>query len=538
MGKAQRVTILATAALAAAAAVSPAAGGASLKAAGAGAHAESGRAHAESGRAPVASGRAPGASGGRAVRTAARGSTARAFGGGGAAALSLPPWLDCGDGLQCAKLPVPVDWSAPDGPRTEIDLARMPARDPGRTLGALMVNLGDGSTIQAVRARPDTVSELTRWFDVVLVEARGFGDRGSAAMLACPVAQPDPRRLLLAPGERAWRRYARDNAAYDDSCRAAAGPAYDGLASWQVAHDLDAVRAALGEPRLRYLGSSYGAVYGKAYLELFPDTAGRMYLEGGPDHTEAGLERRVTAQARAAERRLFAFRDWCRARRGCPLGHDDAVAVLADLRRRTPLNAGPGHLVKTRRLLAAVYAGLVPERWPQLAQAMSAAREGDAAALAAMADVAAPAPPGTVTGILYCHDFVPDVPSDPLVHAMEARLRKVAPRIGWLAARQELARCLGLPRGVAPSWPPHAPGPRNGPRALVGIGRLDVAAHPAPRIPGTRVLWHGDGSGAYLLQGVSRLRATCLRTRVHNYLVNGVLPERGASCPAELTATL
>ncbi|MFI7634580.1 alpha/beta fold hydrolase [Nonomuraea sp. NPDC049400] len=456
----------------------------------------------------------------------------------GGAATALPQWQDCGDGLRCAKLSVPVDWARPRGPRTEIDLALMPAQIPEQRFGTLVVNTGHGPAIEAVRAQPDTVSELTRWFDVVLVEPRGLGDRGSAAMVRCAVAQPNPLRLLLASGRAGWRSYARDNAAYDNSCRAAAGPVYDGLTSWQVAHDLEALREALGEPRLRYFGSSYGAVYGQAYLELFPHRAGRMYLEGGFDHTEPSLEQRLTAEARAAERRLIAFRDWCRTSLVCPLKDDDPVSVLDDLRRSTPLNAGPGHTVKVRRLLAAVNAGLAPQHWPELARALSAAKEGDASTLAAMATVTAPAPPGTVTGSMFCHDFMPAVPSYRRFLAMERRLREVAPRVGWMAGRYEIARCLGMSRQDAPSWPPHAPDVRNGRPVLVGVGRLDTSAQPLGQIPGARVLWHGDGPGAYLLQGAGKLRATCLRTHVHDYLVNGVLPEKDTSCPRELTASL
>ncbi|SDI09808.1 alpha/beta hydrolase [Nonomuraea jiangxiensis] len=449
-------------------------------------------------------------------------------------------WWDCGDGLQCGRLSVPVDWARPSGPRTEVDLARMPAKEPLRSLGALVVNTGGTSTVQDVRARPDTVSELTRWFDVVLVEARGAGDRGSAAAVRCPVAAPDPRRLFT-PGAAVWHAYARDNAAYARSCRTAAGPAYEGLTSWQVAHDLDALRAALGEPRLRYFGNSYGAVYGQAYLELFPRRAGRTYLEGVPDHAEAGLGRRLIAHARAVERQFHRFRDWCRGRMGCPLD-DDAVRVFDGLLKAAPLPAGPVRTVDDRQIAAAVLAGLVPQRWPELARALAAAGEGDASALAAMAEVTAPVPPGTVTRALECHDLMSSVPGHRRFVAMESRLGSVAPRVGWLSGRAEIARCLGLPAGAAGRRPhPPAAGRRS---VLVGIGRLDTvapptgAAHVARRIPGAVTLWHGDGHGAYLEQGVGKLRATCLRAHVHRYLVHGTLPERGTACPGDLTAAL
>lgn len=505
-------------------------------------------------------------------------------------------WWDCGDGLQCAKLSVPVDWARPQGARTVVDLARMPAQDPLRRLGALVVNTGAASVVQAVRAQPDTVGELARWFDVVLVEARGAGDRGSTAMVRCVPERPSPDRLPYAFARDAWRAVARDNAAYDRGCREAMGAAYPGLTSWQVAHDLDAVRAALGEPRLRYFGNGYGSVYGQAYLELFPGRVDRMYLEGLPDHTETSLERRLLVRARAQERQLGYFRSWCRTRPGCPLGHADAISVFDGLVRRAPLPASGGDVVSGREIAAAVSAGLVPGRWPELARALSRARAGDAGSLAAMAPATDPSqygavphpesPPGrtvarvergavqaapqaavgpsegvlglgatgrgnraggsqvgggdlgSVDGVRWCRDFGLGGLGYRRYSRVQGRLRKVAPRVGWLSARAEVVRCLGVARDGR--WRPHAVPARLGKASvLIGVGRLDNVT-PAPgaagRLPGARVLWHGDGYGAYLAQGVARLRAACLRTKVHDYLVNGRLPEPGTFCEGELTA--
>ncbi|MGW2217992.1 alpha/beta hydrolase [Nonomuraea sp. NPDC001684] len=522
-------------------------------------------------------------------------------------------------------MPVPADWARPREARVAVRLAMMPAQDPLRRLGALVVNTGAASVVREVVARPDAVGELARWFDVVLVEARGAGDGGHAG--ACPRPRPDPARLQVAEGRTAWRAFARDNAVHDRACRAALGPAYAGLTSWQVAHDLDAVRAALGESRLRYLGNGYGSVYGQAYLELFPGRAGRMYLEGLPDHTETGLERRLLAHARAQERQLGYFRDWCRNRPGCPLGRADAVRVFDGLVRRAPLRLGGGErTVSGHEIAAAVWAGLTPARWPALAQALSRARTGDATGLTALlpAEPPQPTPPGptaatpgpgqpppagtagarlsagqaasgtaasgavasgvagggvlsdaraasgaagavsqpgeavpgvvggvasevgevgpaSAEGVRWCHDFGLAAPGYRQFLQMEARLRKAAPRVGWLSGRAEVARCLGAAR--SPGWAPHPlPAGLKVPPVLVGVGRLDNetpssgAARAAGQIPGARVLWHGDGQGAYLAQGVSRLRAACLRTKVHDYLVNGVLPKQGTFCPGELTA--
>ncbi|SDL12285.1 TAP-like protein [Nonomuraea maritima] len=486
-------------------------------------------------------------------------------------------WRDCGDGLQCGTLSVPVDWGRPGGIRTEVNLARMPARDPYRSLGALVVNTGAASTVQDVRARPDTVEELTRWFDVVLMEPRGVGERGGGGAVRCSVPPPDPRLLQLTSRRASWRSYARKNAAYGRSCRIAAGPAYGGLTVRQAAYDLDALRAALGEQRLRYFGSGDGGVYGQAYLERFPRRVERMYLEGVPDVGEASPERRMADRAHAAERRLAYFRDWCRDRLGCPLD-DDAFRVLDDLYERAPLPAGPGRRLDARGVAAAVYAGLDPQRWPELARALSQAEQGDAGALSALTAVpvrpaALPtqeAPPplwpgatgpdeagssatrlgavgpepvpgvgGVVTRAARCGEFAAAVPDYRVFLEMEKRLRAVAPRVGWLAGREEVARCLGLPGpgAIRPFAVSRLP---KGASVLVGIGRLDSVSpaggsqRVAASIPGATVLRHGDGHDAYLLQGAAKLRAACLRTHVHDFLVNGVRPKPRTFCPGEL----
>jgi pimeloyl-ACP methyl ester carboxylesterase len=443
--------------------------------------------------------------------------------------------------MECAKLSVPIDWSRPDGSKTQVDLARMPARDPSRSLGSLVVNTGGGATIQPVRSMPAVVSELTTWFDVVLIDPRGMGDRGSASLVECATPQPHPAGLVLRPGEQGWRAHARANAAYDASCRKAAGAAYMGLTSWQVAHDLEALRAALGEPKLRYLGNSYGTVYGQAYLELFPGKAGRMVLDGVADHTRASLERWLLDNALTEERQLGRFRDWCEA--GCALGGDDAIKVFDDLlarARRAPLPAGE-RAVDEREFLVAVREGLAPPLWPTLAAALRKAADGDARGLAALLPPATDGP-GYTSGALLCHDFMPHVPGYRAFLAIESRLRAAAPRVGWIQGRYQLARCLGMREG--PSYPPHPLRTADVPPVLISIGDTDdntpnlAAEHMAAQLPGARVVRHGDGHAAYLMQSASGLGATCLRRYVHDYLTAGTLPPHRARCPGDLVARI
>ncbi|MFI6454495.1 alpha/beta fold hydrolase [Streptosporangium amethystogenes] len=450
-------------------------------------------------------------------------------------------WADCGDGMECSKLTVPIDWKRQDGPKTQVDLARLPARDPARRLGSLVVNTGGGATIQPVRSMPSVVSELTSWFDVVLIDPRGMGDRGSASLVECEAPPPGLTRLILRPGEKDWHTHARANAAYDASCHEAMGAAYTGLTSWQVAHDLEALRAALGEPKLRYFGNSYGTVYGQAYLESFPTRVGRMVLDGVADHTRASMERWLLDNALTEERQLGRFRDWCAT--GCALGGDDAIEVFDELlarARRTPLPAGV-RTVDEREFLVSVREGLAPPAWPTLAAALRKAADGDATDLARLLPPAHEGR-GYTSGPLLCHDFMPRVPGYRSFLSIESRLRAAAPRIGWIQGRYQVARCLGM--GEGPSYPPHPLRAKGVPPVLVSIGDTDdntpnlAAEHMAAQLPGVRVVRHGDGHAAYLMQSASGLGATCLRRHVHDYLTAGTLPSVGARCPGDLVARI
>src|SRR3954465_4870674 len=53
-------------------------------------------------------------------------------------------WSACADadGWECASLPVPLDYSDPTGATTDLALTRLPAADPARRIGALLVNCG------------------------------------------------------------------------------------------------------------------------------------------------------------------------------------------------------------------------------------------------------------------------------------------------------------------------------------------------------------------------------------------------------------
>lgn len=71
------------------------------------------------------------------------------------------------------------------------------------------------------------------------------------------------------------------------------------------ARDMDVVRAALGEPKLSYLGYSYGTYLGALYTQMFPDRADRIVLDSAIDPARPGVIKGTVGPQREA-----ALRDW------------------------------------------------------------------------------------------------------------------------------------------------------------------------------------------------------------------------------------
>ncbi|MGR6918674.1 alpha/beta fold hydrolase [[Actinomadura] parvosata] len=448
-------------------------------------------------------------------------------------------WKDCGDGLRCADLVVPVDWADPGGPSTSVHVAKLPTT--GKSAKPLIVNFGGPGTSTAMLRRkgdpdapaelPRLLDELQRSFDVIAIDPRGMSEPASGKKVSCAEPESSIYGLLLAKAKQDWDAHAATNAAHQASCRIMAKSTWGGMTAWNVAHDIDALRAALGQDTIIYAGNSYGTVYAQAYLELFPQRVGRMYFDGTADHTQPDFEAWLRDYAVTQERHLTLFRDWCARRTDCALHGRDAGRAWDELVarvRRAPLPASSGRTVSEGQLYAGGIKGMNPARWPQLATALRKALDGDAGDFL---EELRPDEGGTsISQDALCNDFMPKLPTYEEFQGIEARLREIAPRFGWLEGRFELGRCWGRNGGA--SWAPHPLRVKDTPPILFAIGELDNntnhlgQAHVAEQIPSARVLRHGDGHASWAGN-------TCLRRHVFTYLSTGALPAPGTRCPAE-----
>ncbi|MFD0890973.1 alpha/beta fold hydrolase, partial [Streptosporangium algeriense] len=174
---------------------------------------------------------------------------------------------------------------------------------------------------------PGFSEEIRRRFDVVGHDPRGVA-RSNAVVCSASVynRMPDPIMRSQADYDR-WIAY---NRTLHADCRQRTGPVYDHVDSADVARDMDAIRAALGEWRLTSYGVSYGTLAQQMYAELFPDRVRAMVLDSNMDHS---LDVRAFQETEAAgvEDAFDEFAAWCDQDTACVLHGRDVRQVWQGL---------------------------------------------------------------------------------------------------------------------------------------------------------------------------------------------------------------
>ena len=87
-----------------------------------------------------------------------------------------------------------------------------------------------------------------------------------------------------------------------------------------VVKDLDALRAALGDDKLTYLGYSYGTLIGSAYAEAYPDKVRAMILDGAVDPDADPIQSDVD-QTAGFQKAFDDFATDCAKNAGLPARH-------------------------------------------------------------------------------------------------------------------------------------------------------------------------------------------------------------------------
>lgn len=232
--------------------------------------------------------------------------------------------------LQCASIQVPVDYAHPHGPTTTVTVDRLRATG-AHPVGSLFFDPGGpGSAgtefVYAESLGRNVFSAATReHFDVIGVDPRGVG---LSSPVRCDPALLNRQVSQFPTDEAGFQRLVARNRALGQSCRQLTGPLLDHVDTVSAARDLEALRQALGQGPLNYLGLSYGSQLGSTYAELFPDRIRTLALDGALDHSLSSVTS-FKGEAHTYEDSLNRFFDWCAQTTSCAL-HGRDVGQLFD----------------------------------------------------------------------------------------------------------------------------------------------------------------------------------------------------------------
>lgn len=458
-------------------------------------------------------------------------------------------WSECGGG-KCATLTVPVDYAEPDGETIDLSVLMVPATS-GARLGSLVVNPGGpgGSGVDYARAASfgGVVSAAVhRSYDVVGFDPRGVGrsapieclDNAGLDRWLGQDPTPDDAAEVQSAGELA-RGFA-------DACRATAGPLLGHVSTVDAAKDMDILRARLGDPKLTYLGKSYGTYLGAVYAGLFPSHVGRLVLDGAID-PRLTSEQVNLGQALGFERATLAWAEDCAAQSSCPFGRDPEQVVaglsdfLADL-DRTPLPVRGDPSVKLLTEGWGSYGVAVAMydqgMWDSLTQALTAAKDGDGTPLMGLADRYADRSPGGG----YTSNLMQALPAVNCLDKPEsADLTERVAQSERLSAQAPLwGRFLAWGSLVCGSWPQPDGTPPPEPAAITASGSGPIVVIGTTRDPatpyewaqglaeqldeGTLITFDGDGHTAYLRSN------DCVDRAVDAWYLKGTVPPAGLTC--------
>lgn len=271
--------------------------------------------------------------------SAARPAWAGGPGGGDADADVVLRWRPCPQaaqaGFECAVVKAPLDHAAHSGRMIDLAVIRHRAAGRGHAAGALFFNPGGPGgpgTLGLPELYRKFPPELKDRYDIISWDPRGVG-QSTAARCFDTAAQATAWHEKVPPfpvGRQEQRAY---TAAYADlarRCERRDPELLRHISTADTARDLDLLRRAAGEDRLRYWGISYGTLLGATYANLFPDRVGRLVLDGNVD-PQAWVNRGSDAEP---ERNTF-------LRLGSHLGSAATLGQFLDLCGRAPVSRCP-----------------------------------------------------------------------------------------------------------------------------------------------------------------------------------------------------
>ena len=484
-------------------------------------------------------------------------------------------WTDCNEQIQpliaaqpgsdrnltfsCGRTEVPISYDEPGGDNLPLFVIRVVMAGQTDRIGSLMVNPGGPGASGADAAIGLALTlpvEVLQRFDLIGFDPRGVG-------LSTPVeCIPDElKEELVAAEPRPTSDEQLDDAfalaeEVAEGCAEEYGAALSTFNTVDTARDMDRLRQALGDEQLSYLGYSYGTTLGSTYAELFPDRVRAMVLDAAVDPDPDELSHAEEGAA-ALEAGFDAFAANCTGLiAGCPLGAQPRqfVEALLGQAAQTPIpSAGPAAAPSATAsaepsaapaeprqatpgvIMTAIQAGLYDTgSWPQLAQALAAAQQGNSAGIFSLADsYSGRLEDGTYSNLLDANLAVNCADSEETFEQDE--IRDLAGE--WSAKYPLFGPGSAISLYTCSVWEAErTPLPERDAEGSAPILVVGNAGDPVTPLPGAVDLaedlesgvlltWQGQGHTAYP-------KTDCVTATVNAYLIDLVAPLDGLTCPA------
>ncbi|WP_162259399.1 alpha/beta hydrolase [Phycicoccus sp. Soil803] len=438
--------------------------------------------------------------------------------------------------FSCGRLTVPLDRTRPAAGTFVLQLIRATTGHDLDATRPIVLLVPGGPASSGVDNHAFLVGRLSdrllAEFDVV-----GFDPRG--VKHSNPIRCEHVKRPATLPDvstDAGYAAAARVVRTFTEECLTSLGDRASLFGTTAAAADIDAIRAALGQTKLTFVGGSYGAKLGAEYARLYPGAIRAGVLDAPTDPQTSAV---VTAehQVKGFEDSLDEFIAWC-LDRSCPRLTDVRafIAALVAEADRSPIRSGRpqgDEPMRGSEVLDAVASSLYDvDRWPDLAAGLIEADDGDSGTLWDLRDASGNDPDDTTESdgrfVINCTDSGA-APTEAEIRRLAAHFKKSYPTFGvwgtwqlfgcsfWTAPKHT------LPVPVAEAAPP-----------LMVIGTIHDPATPyAGAVSMTRVL--GNGSTLITWEGFAHAAFTrdpCIDALVDAYLISLSLPSDGTRCAA------
>ncbi|GGM99960.1 pimeloyl-ACP methyl ester carboxylesterase [Actinoplanes campanulatus] len=448
---------------------------------------------------------------------------------------------------QCATVQVPEDWAKPDaGKKYDISMIRIRSgkQKASERIGSLLLNPGGpgGSGVDLAvyltfgEKLGGLPTEITDRFDIVGFDPRGINRSSPVKCIdakdqdASFAADPDP------VSQAEFDTVAALTKKIADGCTKKYGEDLSDFATEQAARDVDALRAAVGDEKLTYLGYSYGTLLGATYAQLFPQNVRALVLDGAVDPTET-FTQGSEQQAKGFERAFTNFTKWCTTEPSrCPIAPDARGAVTDALAKAetSPVRGPDGRDATAGWVFLGLISSLYTESgWADLANAIDDLRTGDATGIFELADqYAEREPDGTYSNLFDANLTVNCVdnqkaPGVAEIRRLQGEWRSKYPLFGAPMAVGMLP-CAYWGGGRDP----YPAGEAKGAPPILVVGTTGDPATPYENTAdlanmlgvGQVLTWEGEGHTAYP-------STTCIKDAVDRYLLDLKMPPEGLRCP-------